>query len=93
MSSETDGDSIFRPPADRKGGRSFAIYIAGCVILIVGLVYAAILLHVPFHWVAVCAIVLLGLSVLTGARIIRRRYLPERIYEDADADETRFYRR
>jgi hypothetical protein len=33
-----------------------------------GLIYGAYLMHVPAHWIAVGAIVLLGIGVLTGGR-------------------------
>ena len=37
---------------------SFAIYITGFVILIGGLIYGAVILHVAPRWIAVGAIVL-----------------------------------
>ena len=52
---------------------SFAIYLAGVAILIGGLIYGAILLDMPGQWVAVCAIVLLGISVLTGVAVTRHK--------------------
>jgi len=52
---------------------SFGIYIAGFVILIAGLVYGAVLLHVPAHWIMVGAIVLVGLGILTGVRATRQK--------------------
>lgn len=52
---------------------SFAIYLTGIVILIGGLVYGATLLHMAGQWIAVCAIVLLGVSVLTGVAVTRHK--------------------
>jgi hypothetical protein len=52
---------------------SFGIYIAGFVILIAGLVYGAVLLHVPAHWIMVGAIVLVGLGILTGVKATRQK--------------------
>jgi hypothetical protein len=52
---------------------SFGIYIAGFLILIGGLIYAAVLLHLAAHWIAVGAIVLLGLAVLTGVKNMRQK--------------------
>jgi hypothetical protein len=52
---------------------SFAIYITGFVIFIGGLVYGAVLLHVPYEWIAVAAIVLTGLAVLTGVKATRQK--------------------
>jgi hypothetical protein len=50
---------------------SFGIYIAGFMILIGGLVYAAVILHVAPHWIAVGAIVLTGLAILKGVQATR----------------------
>ena len=52
---------------------SFAIYAAGYVLVIGGLIYGAHLMHVPAHWIAVGAIVLLGLGVLTGVTASRQK--------------------
>ena len=52
---------------------SFGIYAVGFAILIGGLVYGAALLHVPAHWIAVGAIVLLGLGILTGVKATRQK--------------------
>jgi hypothetical protein len=50
---------------------SFGIYIAGFLTLIGGLIYGAVLLHVATHWIAVGAIVLLGLAILKGVKATR----------------------
>jgi Na+-transporting NADH:ubiquinone oxidoreductase subunit NqrD len=50
---------------------SFAIYLAGFLVLIGGLIYGAVLLHVAVHWIAVGAIVLLGLAILKGVQATR----------------------
>lgn len=50
---------------------SFGIYLLGFFILIGGLIYGAALLHVPAHWIAVGAIVLLGLAILKGVQSTR----------------------
>lgn len=52
---------------------SFAIYLVGVVILLGGLVYGANLLEMPGQWIAVCAIVLLGVSVLIGVAVTRQK--------------------
>jgi len=52
---------------------SFLIYIVGAVILIAGLVYASVLLHVPAEWIAVGAIVMVGLSVLAAVKVTRQK--------------------
>ena len=55
---------------------SFVIYIAGVVILIGGVIYGAVLLHVPPQWITVGALVLLGLSILTGVKVTRQKDPP-----------------
>ena len=52
---------------------SFGIYIAGFLILIGGLIYGAVMLHVAGHWIAVGAIVLLGLAILKGVTATRQK--------------------
>jgi hypothetical protein len=52
---------------------SFGLYAAGFAILIVGLIYGAHLMHMPAHWIAVGAIVLAGLGILSGVKATRQR--------------------
>jgi hypothetical protein len=52
---------------------SFGIYSVGFVLVIVGKIYGAHLMHVPTHWIAVGAIVLLGLGIVTGVKAIRQK--------------------
>jgi uncharacterized membrane protein HdeD (DUF308 family) len=52
---------------------SFSIYSIGFAILIGGLIYAAYLLHMPAHWIAVCALVLLGVGILMGVKATRQK--------------------
>ena len=52
---------------------SFGLYSIGFVLVIAGLIYGAHLMHFPAHWIAVGAIVLLGLGVLTGVKATRQK--------------------
>jgi len=52
---------------------SFWIYILGFLVLIGGLIYGAVILHIAAHWIAVGAIVLLGLAILTGVKATRQK--------------------
>jgi len=52
---------------------SFGMYIAGFLILIGGLVYGAVILHIAAHWIAVGAIVLFGVAILKGVQATRGR--------------------
>jgi hypothetical protein len=51
---------------------SFGLYSIGFAIVIGGLIYAAYLLHVPAHWIAAGAIVLLGIGILKGLKATRQ---------------------
>lgn len=55
---------------------SFAIYIAGFLIFIGALVYGAVLLNVPREWIAVGAIALTGIAVLSGVKATRMKDSP-----------------
>ncbi len=50
---------------------SFGIYIAGFLIVIGGLIYGAVLLHVAPHWIAAGTLVLIGLALLKGVQATR----------------------
>jgi hypothetical protein len=52
---------------------SFGLYIFGYLIVIGGLTYGATLMHVPTHWIAVGAIVLVGLGILKGVKATRQK--------------------
>jgi uncharacterized membrane protein len=52
---------------------SFGIYIIGFLILIGGLIYGAVLIHMPSHWIVVCTLVLVGLGILTGVKNTRQK--------------------
>jgi hypothetical protein len=52
---------------------SFGIYSIGFAIVIGGLIYGAYLVHVPTHWIAVGAIVLLGIGILNGVKTTRQK--------------------
>ena len=45
---------------------SFTLYVIGSAVAIGGLTYGAHLAHVPTHWIAVGAIVLVGLGIVSG---------------------------
>jgi len=52
---------------------SFGLYLLGCVIFISGLVYGAVIMHLPARWIVVGAIVSLGLAILTGVKATRQK--------------------
>jgi hypothetical protein len=52
---------------------SFGIYIVGYLIVIGGLIWGAALMHVPVRWIAVGAIVLAGLGILSGVKATRQK--------------------
>jgi hypothetical protein len=70
-------ETPFRPRLNQKGQKgstmSFGLYALGFVIVIGGLIYGAHLMHVPAHWIAVGAIVLLGIGIVTGVQNTRQK--------------------
>jgi len=52
---------------------SFALYVIGFIILIIGVSYGAYLAHIPSHWIAVGDIVLIGLGIITGVTGTRQK--------------------
>jgi len=52
---------------------SYGLYVAGFLIVIGGLIYAAVLMHVPTPWIAASSIVLVGIAVLTGVKATRQK--------------------
>lgn len=55
---------------------SFALYLAGFLVLIGGLAYGAVLLNVPTQWIVVGAIVLAGIGLLSGVKATRQKDPP-----------------
>jgi uncharacterized membrane protein len=56
---------------------TFALYTIGFAIMIAGLIYGAHLLHMPTQWIAVGAIVLIGIGIFTGAKVTRQKDPPQ----------------
>jgi hypothetical protein len=57
---------------------SYTLYIIGFVIVIGGLIYGAILMHVPQQWIIVGSILLLGIAILTGVKTTRQKDPPSK---------------
>ncbi|MBZ5585410.1 MAG: hypothetical protein LAQ30_25045 [Acidobacteriia bacterium] len=55
---------------------SFGLYLIGFIIVIAGLIYGAVLLHVPAQWIAVGSIILIGLAILKGVQATRQKDPP-----------------
>jgi hypothetical protein len=47
---------------------SFGIYAVGYLILIVGVVYLARLMHIPQHYLVPIGVIMLGLGIVTGVQ-------------------------
>lgn len=52
---------------------SFGIYVCGFVIMIVGLALGAYYLHIPAHWIATGAVVLVGFGILSAVAATRNK--------------------
>jgi hypothetical protein len=45
---------------------SFGTYLLGFLVVVVGLAFAAYLLNVPTTWIAIGAVVLIGVGIVTA---------------------------
>ncbi len=52
---------------------SFGLYIIGFIVLIVGLAIGANMLRIPQQWIGVGIVVMVGLGILSGVTMTRRR--------------------
>ena len=55
---------------------SFGIYIAGYIILIIGLAIGAHLLHAPPQWIGVGVLCLIGIAIIHGVTTTRHKDPP-----------------
>ena len=56
---------------------SFAIYLAGFVILLVGVAWGMSVAGVPSIWIGVVALILLGIGIITGVSNTRSKDPPQ----------------
>jgi hypothetical protein len=56
---------------------AFSLYVIGFLVLLAGLAYGAYLVHVPYVWIGVGALVLIGLGVMSAVSHTKRRDLPK----------------
>ena len=54
---------------------SYALYVIGFVVVIGGLIYGAVLMHIPTQWIVVGSVILLGIAVLRGVKATREKDL------------------
>ena len=52
---------------------SFAIYLIGYLVLIIGLAVGSHMMHMPPRWIGVGVLILAGLGILTGVSRTRQR--------------------
>ena len=52
---------------------SFALYICGFVVMVLGLALGAFYMHIAPHWIGVGVVVMVGFGILTGVTMTRRR--------------------
>jgi len=51
---------------------SFALYLIGYIILIIGLAWGASMLHVSATWIGIGVVVMIGIGIITGVTHTRR---------------------
>jgi len=52
---------------------SFALYLGGLVLVLLGVGYAATLMHMPIEWIAVVIVIFGGLGILSAVAHTRTR--------------------
>jgi hypothetical protein len=52
---------------------SFGLYAAGFAIMIAGLAYGAHLMRIPSQWIAVGAVVMIGIGILSAVKATRQK--------------------
>ncbi len=52
---------------------SFALYVLGYIIIVIGVALGAHYMHVPPHWIGVLVLIMLGIGVATGVSNTRHR--------------------
>jgi hypothetical protein len=62
---------LFRTP--EEDAMSFGLYMAGFIVLIIGLAIGASMMNVPPRWIGVGVVVMIGLGILLGVTTTRRR--------------------
>jgi hypothetical protein len=72
-SGKCEGWQRWRSFPKRESRMSFGIYLAGFLLLIAGLIYGAVILHISTQWIVVGAMVLVGLGVLSGVKATKSR--------------------
>jgi hypothetical protein len=56
---------------------AFALYVLGFIVLVAGLLYGALLLHVPQTWIIVGGLVLVGAGVMSAVSHTLRKGSPD----------------
>jgi hypothetical protein len=56
---------------------SFAIYLVGFIILLAGVVWGMSTAGLPTTWIAIAAVVLLGIGIITGVSQTRTKDPPQ----------------
>jgi cadmium resistance protein CadD (predicted permease) len=52
---------------------SFGIYLGGYLVLLIGLLYGAHLMHIPERWIIAGALVMVGLGILAAVKNTRQK--------------------
>jgi hypothetical protein len=67
------GNPVPSVESKRRKTMTLLIYLAGWIILIGGVAWGLMALHVAQHTIAIVAVIMLGLAVITGATRARNR--------------------
>jgi hypothetical protein len=64
---------MWRQPSLEGNSMSYGLYVIGFVIIIGGLIYGAVLLHLPPQWIVAGSVVLLGVAIVKGVKATRQK--------------------
>jgi positive regulator of sigma E activity len=55
---------------------AFLLYVLGFIVLLAGLIYGAVLIHIPQTWIIVGTLVLIGFGIMSAVSHTKRRDPP-----------------
>ncbi|HWD50717.1 MAG TPA: hypothetical protein VG309_12370 [Rhizomicrobium sp.] len=55
---------------------AFLLYVLGFIVLLAGLIYGAVLIHIPQTWIIVGTLVLIGFGIMSAVSQTKRRDPP-----------------
>jgi apolipoprotein N-acyltransferase len=73
LASGSQDDALTTINPTRENSMTLIIYLVGWIIFIGGVSWALVAMHVSQHTIAITAVIMLGIAVITGATRARSR--------------------